>query len=77
MAYTISRANSGGQRQRVAVARVLADEPAFILAHDHHRQPRHPGRRRIMALLADSTEAGHTVIVVTHDRRVAHGRGEF
>ena len=63
---------SGGERQRIAVARSMVNDPAIILA-DEPTGNLDPQNREIVAdLLYDSAQKrGKTLIVVTHDKRVA------
>src|SRR5262249_41448544 len=63
---------SGGERQRVAIARSLANEPAFLLADEPTGNLDSVSAQRIMALLGKiHAERGMTLVVVTHDASVA------
>ena len=63
---------SGGQRQRVAIARSLANSPALILADEPSGALDSQSSDEILALLADLNRSqGTSIVVVTHDRRVA------
>lgn len=63
---------SGGERQRVAVARSMMNDPDLILA-DEPTGNLDPGNSEVVAelLYAEAEKWGKTLIVVTHDEKMA------
>ncbi|MES2009502.1 MAG: ABC transporter permease [Pseudomonadota bacterium] len=62
---------SGGQQQRVSIARALMNGGRIILADEPTGALDSKSGAEVMALLRELAAAGHTVILITHDRGVA------
>jgi len=62
---------SGGQQQRVSIARALMNGGRIILADEPTGALDSHSGAEVMVLLRELAAAGHTVILITHDRDVA------
>ena len=62
---------SGGQQQRVSIARALMNGGRIILADEPTGALDTHSGAEVMALLHELADAGHTIVLITHDREVA------
>ena len=66
---------SGGQRQRLAIARALANEPTVVLADEPTGALDSEGGAEVLELFRRLHLSGQTIVMVTHDEKVAAAAG--
>lgn len=62
---------SGGQQQRVAIARAMASKPSLFLADEPTGNLDSSTGGQIMELFNSIHQKGNTIVLITHDERVA------
>jgi putative ABC transport system ATP-binding protein len=66
---------SGGEQQRVALARAMANRPTLLLADEPTGNLDSSGSQAVLRLLTRAHADGQTILLVTHDARVASAAG--
>lgn len=62
---------SGGERQRLAIARAMVGKPRIVLADEPTGSLDGANARKVINLLRGLSEAGVTVVLITHDEELA------
>ena len=58
---------SGGEKRRLSIAGILAMEPKVIVCDEPFTSLDYPGVKQILKQILALQQAGHTIVVITHD----------
>ncbi len=76
--YSLPNQLSGGQQQRVAIARALVSKPAIILADEPTGNLDSSNSADVVRLLREGCrELGQTIVMITHDEKIAASADEI